>query len=157
MLAAAPAPNLGDILQQLAAANACENPSLPLAGDLRRYMDSDFSVSNPQSTTSFSVLQLGGVMDLSSVSGASGADRARYVEDNWQAQIRAPVRSFILDELIPLTDEFNEQPDDEPVRHHWLSSLISAAKKTHRTRLQSTSTSTTVPKLFRRRYQRAGL
>ena len=111
--AAAPAPNLGDILQQLAAANACENPSLPLAGDLRRYMDSDFSVSNPQSTTSFSVLQLGGVMDLSSVSGASGADRARYVEDNWQAQIRAPVRSFILDELIPLTDEFNEQPDDE--------------------------------------------
>ncbi len=113
-------PPEGDlVLAQLHAALSCEHPVLPGAKSLEWFLSADFAESDPPSAcTTRGLLQLGGVLDLRTL-GTGASSRARYdrIDANWEAETWPAIQGFISDELIPLMNEFNAEPDSEnPVR-----------------------------------------
>ena len=105
--AAAPLPNLPAVLEQLwEATQTCEQPALPGAASLAMLMDRGFAASKRSGTTHGSIT-LGGVVDLTGAGNVS--QRWEAVEEQWEGPLRAQLRSFVFDELIPLSDEFNDE------------------------------------------------
>ena len=105
--AVAPLPNLPAVLEQLwEATQTCEQPALPGAASLAMLMDRGFAASKRSGTTHGSIT-LGGVVDLTGAGNVS--QRWEAVEEQWEGPLRAQLRSFVFDELIPLSDDFNDE------------------------------------------------
>ena len=125
------------VLSQLHRALSCDDPVLGGASRLEYFVDSNFKTSPasaPTSATTRGLMRLGGVIDLRKVVDATPEEiedgvttenkRWEHIEKQYDEVIFPRQRSFILDELIPLFEEFNAKSDSEnPVRAAAFSSV----------------------------------
>ena len=94
--------------QQMATAFACDTPKLPGQDALRYLVDRNFTADDPRSTTTRASMKLGGIIDQTL--GEDARDKAH-------GEINAKVKAFIMDELIPLMNTYNEGKDDDASNH----------------------------------------
>ena len=97
------------VMNRLHDALDCESPSIPGAKQLGELVDQHFLPTH-QSRTTRSMLKAGGKVSLLNVAPEDQWDRVR---DEWTDTFYPEFKNFVIDELIPLMDEFN---DGGPVR-----------------------------------------
>ena len=114
--------HVGQVMKKLQEALACgDKLALPGVGSLEYFVAKDFQKSDPPSThTTRGAFNLGGIVDMTTMvldtrndAETETTQRWTYIDEEWEKRIWPSIQTFVLTELIPLYERFNDEHADE--------------------------------------------